>query len=106
MTNSILKIIILKAFFLLCLGHLNAQEIETKKGVIKGVVENEIEVFKGIPFAAAPVGELRWRAPKPSKSWNGIRMADKFSPICMQIGMYPKDSPVEEMSEDCLYLNI
>ncbi len=60
MTNSILKIIILKAFFLLCLGHLNAQEIETKKGVIKGVVENEIEVFKGIPFAAAPVGELRW----------------------------------------------
>jgi len=106
MTNPVLKFITLNAFFLLCLGHLNAQEINTKKGVIKGVVENGIEVFKGIPFATAPVGELRWQAPQPPKSWDGIRMADKFSPICMQIGMYPKDSPLEEMSEDCLYLNI
>ena len=55
-------------------------------------------VFKGIPFAAPPVGELRWREPNPVKPWNGIRDATAFGPRCMQSG--------KEVSEDCLYLNV
>lgn len=106
MNSSILKIISTKAIILFCMSTLYAQEVATKNGVLKGVIEDEIEVFKGVPFAAAPVGDLRWKAPKPFKAWNGIRLVNKFSPICMQIGMYPKNSPIEEMSEDCLYLNI
>lgn len=106
MNISILKVISTKAIILLCMSSLYAQEVATKNGVLKGVTEDEIEVFKGVPFATAPVGDLRWQAPKPFKSWNGVRLVNKFSPICMQVGMYPKDSPIEEMSEDCLYLNI
>ena len=106
MNISILKVISTKAVILLYMSILYAQEVATKNGVLKGVIEDEIEIFKGVPFAAAPVGDLRWQAPKPFKSWNGVRLVNKFSPICMQIGMYPKDSPLEEMSEDCLYLNI
>lgn len=106
MSNRKLKIITTKAILLFCMSSLYAQEIETKNGILKGIFENEIEVYKGVPFAAAPVGELRWQAPKPPIPWDGVRLADKFSPVCMQVGMYPKDSPQEEMNEDCLYLNI
>ncbi|WP_373524593.1 carboxylesterase/lipase family protein [Aquiflexum sp.] len=101
-----LKVICTKAILLGCIIVLHAQEVETKYGLLKGVIENEIEVFKGIPFAASPVGDLRWKAPLPPEIWNGVRIADTFSPICLQSGMYPKNSPREEMSEDCLYLNI
>jgi len=69
----------------------------------------EIRVFKGIPYALPPVGDLRWRAPKPPAQWNGVRAAEKFSPACMQT-LYPETSPyhsaMEPVSEDCLYLNI
>ncbi len=106
MTKSILKVFSKIAIILFCFSNLKAQEVITKDGVLKGVTEDDIEVFKGIPFAAPPVGELRWKAPKPPKPWGGIRMADKFSSICFQVGMYPKDSPQEDMNEDCLYLNI
>ncbi|WP_194972611.1 carboxylesterase/lipase family protein [Aquiflexum lacus] len=101
-----LKVICTKAILLGCIIVLHAQEVETKYGFLKGAIENEIEVFKGIPFAASPVGHLRWKAPTLPESWNGVRMADTLSPICLQTRMYPKDSPIEEMSEDCLYLNI
>jgi para-nitrobenzyl esterase len=106
MNNTILKIISTKAIILLCSGVLYSQEVNTKNGVLRGVLQDGIEVFKGVPFATPPVGDLRWQAPKPAKSWDGVRLVNEFSPICMQIGMYPKDSPLEEMSEDCLYLNI
>ena len=55
-------------------------------------------VFKGIPFAAAPVGDLRWREPMPVKTWAGVRDATKFAARCMQNG--------SDVSEDCLYLNV
>lgn len=63
-------------------------------------------MFKGVPYAAPPVGRLRWRAPEPANVWSGVRTADAFSPVCPQIGAYPEDSPAEPMSEDCLSLNI
>jgi para-nitrobenzyl esterase len=84
----------------------SAAAIPTEGGLLEGVQENGIGVFKGVPFAAPPIGSLRWRAPQAPAAWSGIRSADKFAPICMQHGSYPVDAPPEPMSEDCLYLNV
>ena len=68
---------------------------------MQGTYENGLTVYKGIPFAAPPVGDLRWRAPQPAKSWEGIKQTDKFAPAPFQGG-----NPPSGKSEDCLYLNI
>ena len=70
-------------------------------GMISGATTGspDVRVFKGIPYAAPPVGDLRWRAPKPAAHWEGTRTADEFGPVCMQGGG-------QKMSEDCLYLNV
>ena len=69
----------------------------------------DVRVFKGIPYAAPPVGDLRWKAPKPLANWQGVRDAKQFSATCMQTP-YPKTSIYYEepvpISEDCLYLNV
>jgi len=79
------------------------------QGALSGTTEAGIAVFKDIPFAAPPTGALRWRAPQPAPSWEGVREADKFGPICTQ----PKPSLLVRMvltpppqSEDCLSLNV
>ena len=70
---------------------------------------NRVSVFKGIPFAAPPVGQARWAPPEPAPGWSGERMATEFGPDCMQ-QPYPEGSffyrPARISSEDCLYLNI
>jgi len=83
------------------------QNAKSTGGQLQGVVVDGVASFKGIPFAAPPVGDLRWKAPEPSKAWNGIRKADAYAPGCMQ------DSSMVKMvgasvgvSEDCLYLNV
>ena len=63
-------------------------------------------VFKGIPFAAPPVGDLRWRAPNPAAAWTGVRDATKFGPACMQPESERSGITRSTMSEDCLYLNV
>lgn len=84
-------------------------------GLISGVpgAINGIRVFRGIPFALPPVGKLRWRPPQNVAAWQGIRRADRFSKICMQLphekGSYYQLEfyrEPEESSEDCLYLNV
>jgi carboxylesterase type B len=71
-----------------------------------------ITVFKGVPFAAPPVGALRWRAPKPPAGWEGVRAADRFGANCMQQIVDRRDPWTYEFmahgatSEDCLYLNV
>lgn len=76
-------------------------------GTVQGVVGDGIASFKGIPFAAPPVGELRWRAPQPVAAWEGTRAADRFGPSCMQAErMMTFLSAPPEISEDCLYLNV
>ena len=75
-------------------------------GSLQGVIADGVRVFKGIPFAAPPVGPLRWRAPQAAAAWSGIRAADTFSAVCPQHGSYPPESAPEPTSEDCLYLNI
>src|SRR5690606_34641427 len=76
-------------------------QVQVKQGIIEGTVEDSLTVFKGIPFAQPPIGDLRWRAPQPAKNWEGILKTDKFAPGPMQGG-----TPPSGKSEDCLYLNV
>lgn len=79
-----------------------AQEVATADGRVRGVAEESAEVFKGLPFAAPPVGDLRWRPPQPVAPWQGVRAATRFGRDCMR----PAADPAFEPSEDCLYLNV
>lgn len=63
-------------------------------------------VFKGIPFAAPPVGDLRWREPQPVKSWTGVRQATDYGNTCMQQNSGWNKNSADKASEDCLFLNI
>ncbi len=91
--------------------------VRVRGGLVSGVAEagGAVRCYKGIPFAAPPVGELRWRAPQPVVPWDGVRVADRFGPVCQQpliprdaiMGLFSFDEPPEcGMSEDCLYLNV
>jgi len=82
------------------------EPVHVADGLVSGVAgtDSNVRVFKGIPFAAPPVGELRWRAPKAPLHWEGVRTADKFSDTCMQ--RRPATAAERPMSEDCLYLNV
>src|SRR5262245_24541302 len=74
----------------------------------------EVRLYRGIPYAAPPVGDLRWRPPQPVEPWTGVLAADHFAPRCMQagggavarVGAQWTDPGTSEMSEDCLYLNV
>jgi len=85
-----------------CIG----QPVRIESGLIDGPIEGSCRVFKGVPYAQAPVGDLRWREPQPPGPWSGIREADAFAAICPQKGASVPGAPSEPMSEDCLYLNI
>jgi para-nitrobenzyl esterase len=79
------------------------EEADITGGRIKGKVSSGIASFKGIPFAAPPVGTLRWKVPQPVTPWTGARAADTFAPACIQPwGEHEQTQP----SEDCLYLNV
>jgi para-nitrobenzyl esterase len=73
----------------------------TAQGAVRGVVEGDMLAFKGIPYAAPPLGPLRWRPPQPPESWTGIRDGGQFGPVCPQV---QAGKVVGE--EDCLTLNI
>lgn len=90
------------AFLAACSGRISPTAlIKVEGGMIRGTVAEEMLVFKGIPFAAPPVGDLRWKAPQPVVPWEGIRDASKFGPSPISSMGFPRD-----MSEDCLYLNV
>lgn len=89
--------------------------IRIESGLISGVdaVDSEVRVFKGIPYAAPPVGDLRWHAPHPPEEWSGVQTANAFGSTCMQDPPPPGSfyqleffEQIEPMSEDCLYLNV
>jgi para-nitrobenzyl esterase len=73
--------------------------VEIDSGIVHGAASGDVISFKGIPYAAPPVGDLRWRAPQPVKHWRDVRDASKFGPECPQTDNVPK-------SEDCLTLNV
>lgn len=82
-------------------------QVKTTCGVLEGVYQSGIKVFKGVPFAQPPVGELRWKAPQPVKPWSGVRPAKDFGPNPMQQPLFGDMMfGTKKMSEDCLYLNI
>src|SRR5438128_8885024 len=88
--------------------------VKTESGLVSGTAGRNaaLSVFKGIPFAAPPVGPLRWHAPTPPAPWTGVRKGDAFSPSCIQTIVTEKKPWTYEfmahgeVSEDCLYLNI
>jgi|WetSurMetagenome_2_1015567.scaffolds.fasta_scaffold45165_2 para-nitrobenzyl esterase len=85
----------------------DAPQVQTGNGILEGINESGIKVFKGVPFAAPPVGNLRWKAPQPVQKWEGIRKADEFGPNPMQENVFGDMMfGTKNMSEDCLYLNI
>jgi len=85
--------------------------VQTQNGIVGGSLgKNEkIRVFKGIPYAAPPVGPLRWKEPQPAANWTGVKPANEFAASCPQ-SLYAETSPYYQpafpRSEDCLYLNI
>ena len=85
--------------------------VKTESGLVSGApgTNPAVRVYKGIPYAAPPTGELRWKPPRPAAHWEGTRQATTFSKVCMQLP-YPPESiyyrPSQPMSEDCLALNI
>ena len=75
--------------------------VKVEGGLVQGTSELGLTVYRGIPFAAPPIGELRWRAPQPVAAWEGVRQTTKFGPKPIQGAGTGSD-----MSEDCLYLNV
>ena len=81
--------------------------VTVAQGALEGVTQYDVQSFKGVPFAAPPVGPLRWRAPQQAASWKNIRTADHFAPDCLQEAAAFDDAPLAvKPSEDCLYLNV
>ena len=81
-------------------------EARIAQGALRGVIAGDVVSFKGIPFAAPPVGALRWRAPQAPPHWDGVRDASAFGPSCMQMSNGGNFGAVANQSEDCLTLNV
>ncbi|HTL15905.1 MAG TPA: carboxylesterase family protein, partial [Patescibacteria group bacterium] len=84
----------------LCLAQ-QPEPVKLDLGLVQGTSEDQLTVYRGIPFAAPPVGDLRWRAPQPAAKWEGVRQTTRFGPKPIQVSRNGSD-----MSEDCLYLNV
>lgn len=82
--------------------------VQTQAGSVQGVTERAVLAFKGIPYAAPPVGELRWRAPKAAAAWKDVRKADEFGRGCIATPGVPAEfgGDTGPHGEDCLYLNV
>ncbi|HVW07792.1 MAG TPA: carboxylesterase family protein [Bryobacteraceae bacterium] len=93
--------------FLAAAAAFGADRVKTANGVLESNTSKDgVRMFRGIPFAAPPVGDLRWKAPQPVKNWSGVRKADEWGARCMQRAggdyWFRSSGP----SEDCLYLNV
>jgi para-nitrobenzyl esterase len=86
-----------------------ADRVKIDSGIVEGTVNSDssVRIFRGVPFAAPPVGDLRWRPPQPVQPWSGVRKAVDFGPHCVQ-GTVFADIVFRsrEMSEDCLSVTV
>src|SRR5258708_15805986 len=87
-------------------GVASATPVHSESGALQGVDANGLSMYKGVPYAAPALGELRWREPQPVRPWKGVRKAVAFAPACMQTGVSMPGEAPPAVSEDCLYLNI
>ncbi|MCU1338228.1 MAG: hypothetical protein JWO19_3809 [Bryobacterales bacterium] len=118
-----LKPLCLLSFALILTGTMAAaipDPVRLESGSVSGITgtDGSIQIFKGIPFAAPPVGDLRWRAPQPAAQWEGVRKAEQFGPNCTAGGgpggrggkgkgpAGDKGPAAPAASEDCLYVNV
>ncbi|MBR3286160.1 MAG: carboxylesterase family protein, partial [Bacteroidales bacterium] len=111
------KIVLIAAavFALISCGHSNNPVVKVDGGLVQGVQEEDVIVYKGVPFAAPPVGDLRGKELQPVQPWEGVLKADTFRAAALQSAKDPND-PIwyrefykdaePEYSEDCMYLNI
>lgn len=103
-----LALLLLISALLPSLAMAEAPGANTREGRVAGSRTASLDVFKGIPFAAPPVGDLRWREPQAAASWPGVRKADRYAASCMQKTGIPVSAggTTGALSEDCLYLNV
>ena len=89
-------------------GSANAQSVSISSGTLQGTTAGDVTSFKGIPYAAAPLGVNRWRAPQPVLAWRGVRDASRFGADCAQVAVpIPgMDTSATQKSEDCLFVNV
>jgi len=80
--------------------------VRTDDGLVRGANAAGVNSFLGLPYAAPPVGNLRWRPPQPAAAWTGVRDATTFGPSCPQATMGNPFLPPGTISENCLYLNV
>ena len=112
---SLLFMVCLYSFNVKTGGTISLTVAHTDAGTVSGISNSsgDVTAFKGIPFAAPPVGDLRWKAPQPAKHWDGVKLCDAFGPSPMQakpapMMVYTSEFliPEKPISEDCLYLNV
>lgn len=84
----------------------NAPKVVVDTGTLSGTADTDLQVFRGIPYAAPPVGPLRWKAPQPAAHWNGVRDAKRYGFACPQTLRSDAWAQVGAQSEDCLFLNV
>ena len=97
-------IFLVSIFMIVAAGFVIAQQpapVKVEEGLLQGTSEDGLTIYRGIPFAAPPVGDLRWRAPQPAAKWDGVKLATKFASGPIQAWGAPAGK-----SEDCLYLNV
>lgn len=101
MTRLNILLVAIPILFAGACSKLQPGQVKVEGGVIQGTVTEDLTIYKGIPFAAPPVGELRWKAPQPVEKWEGVKETTEYAPAPWQGG-----NPPSGKSEDCLYLNV
>lgn len=96
------------ALVIVCVAATAGAQVRIDTGTIQGSTEQDgkVRAYKGIPFAAPPVGDLRWKEPQPAAKWDGVRDATKFGARCVQAPVFGDMVFRDEASEDCLFLNV